>query len=351
MKLQIIRSEKKPKEPKPKKAKIKKINTRKPQVIVLWSIFIFAFVFAIYKNFTAVDVRTEVKETVIEYKYRDTSSIETFTRDFIWFYHNWQLGDQTGRNASLENYFTAELSKLNESMISSEINTISEINDIKVWDISQIDDNHFDVIYSVGTYLSVFVDVPDPTPEPAPPPAPQPEQPAPEAPLVVNTSLAVKTAPKVSLMALEVTSKEYILNYYTTRIYADELGDMVVVRNPTLTEPPKKSEYEPKSPENDGSIKKEAVNEITRFLENFFTLYPAASADELAQYTVDGALAPINKDFMYAGLHQITFRTVDDKIIVNVTVKYLDYQSSAIFYPQYQLTLEKQHNWIILSAE
>ena len=49
---------KKEKQRKPKKLRVCTVNSRKPAVIVLWLLFICGFVFAVYKNFTAIDTHT-----------------------------------------------------------------------------------------------------------------------------------------------------------------------------------------------------------------------------------------------------------------------------------------------------
>ncbi len=45
----------KKKQQKPKELRVYTVNSRKPAVIVLWLLFICGFVFAVYKNFTAID--------------------------------------------------------------------------------------------------------------------------------------------------------------------------------------------------------------------------------------------------------------------------------------------------------
>ena len=57
-----IRKEENQKKQKEKKLKIYKVNTHKKTVIALWVLLAVSFLFAVYKNFTAIDIHT-VHET------------------------------------------------------------------------------------------------------------------------------------------------------------------------------------------------------------------------------------------------------------------------------------------------
>ena len=57
---------KKEKQQKPKKLRVYTVNSRKPTVIVLWLLFVCGFVFAVYKNFTAIDTHTVHEKEIVE---------------------------------------------------------------------------------------------------------------------------------------------------------------------------------------------------------------------------------------------------------------------------------------------
>ena len=57
-----IRKEENQKKQKEKKLKVYKVNTHKKTVIALWVLLAVSFLFAVYKNFTAIDIHT-VHET------------------------------------------------------------------------------------------------------------------------------------------------------------------------------------------------------------------------------------------------------------------------------------------------
>ena len=58
-----IRKEENQKKQKEKKLKVYKVNTHKKTVIALWVLLAVSFLFAVYKNFTAIDIHTAVSYT------------------------------------------------------------------------------------------------------------------------------------------------------------------------------------------------------------------------------------------------------------------------------------------------
>ena len=61
-----IRKEEHQKKQKEKKLKVYKVNTHKKTVIALWVLLAVSFLFAVYKNFTAIDIHTVHETKVIE---------------------------------------------------------------------------------------------------------------------------------------------------------------------------------------------------------------------------------------------------------------------------------------------
>jgi hypothetical protein len=61
---------------------------------------------------------------------------------------------------------------------------------------------------------------------------------------------------------------------------------MVIIKNPTMSKKPQKSDYQPKQLESDHTVDTETMDEITSFLETFFQLYPTATEKELTYYVV-----------------------------------------------------------------
>lgn len=123
---------------------------------------------------------------------------------------------------------------------------------------------------------------------------------------------------------------------------------MVITKNPTMDSQPKKSSYQPKQIESDGTVDATMTEELNSFLETFFKLYPTATEKELLYYVSNQALNPINKDYVFADLINPVYLQVDNQVTVSVTVKYLDQQTKATQISQFNLTLQKGDNWVII---
>ncbi|WP_099205517.1 conjugal transfer protein [Scatolibacter rhodanostii] len=324
MKIQIIPSEKKPKVKKEKPVKekkvkekrvpIKRVGTRRKSVVFMWCLLVFSLVFAIYKNFTAVDMRTEIKETVIEQKVTDTNAVESFVQDFAETLYTWNPKNLPIRAESLKNYLIEDLQKINADMVREDIPTTSEVSQVKVWNVEEVNEHSYDVLISVLQYITEYQPTVEAKPEAAP---------------------------------MEV-SNQYVETAYIVSVYVDDSGNMVIDKNPMVTAKPEKTSKEPKKIESDGSVSSDTMQEINKFLETFFMLYPSAGQDELAYYVSNNVIKPIEKDYLFSGLQNQTYQMKDDTIFVGVMVKYLDQETKCIQYLQYDLKLQKSHNWVIV---
>ena len=72
------------------KPRVLLIGTRRPLVIMLWALFICAFAFAVYKNFTAMNMHTVHETTVVQEEVTDTNAIESFVTNFAKVYYSWE---------------------------------------------------------------------------------------------------------------------------------------------------------------------------------------------------------------------------------------------------------------------
>src|SRR5699024_7347730 len=129
-------------------------------------------------------------------------------------------------------------------------------------------------------------------------------------------------------------------------LHQDNEGNLIITQNPTLWSTPNKSDYEPQQPESNGTVDFDTVEEVTEFLETFFTFYPSVTAKELDYYVKNKALPVIEKDYTFSELSNPVFQTVDHQI--KVWVKYIDEATKTTQISQYSLTLEKDTNWIIV---
>lgn len=291
--------------PKEKKPRVYKVNPRKKIVIGLWVLLALSFSFAIHKNFTAIDTHTIHETKIIEKEYVDTHKVENFVENFAKIYYAWELDDNSidNRMEKLKDYLTDELQALNVDMVRKDIPVSSSVRGFQIWTVEPKSKNTFDVTYSVDQFIT------------------------------------------------ESKNKKTVQSAYEVSVYVDGSGNMVLVKNPTITSIPVKSDYKPKAIESDGTVDSITTNEINEFLSTFFRLYPTATASELSYYVSDGILKPIGKDYVFQELVNPIYNRNDNQVTVSLAVKYIDQQTKATQVSQFSLTLEKNDsNWKVVRS-
>ncbi|EOD6641826.1 conjugal transfer protein [Listeria monocytogenes] len=287
---------------KEKKPRVHKVNSRKKVVIALWVFLGMSFSFAVFKHFTAIDAHTVHETKIIEKEYADTHSVENFVENFSKVYYSWEQSDKSidNRMDKLKDYLTDELQALNVDTVRKDIPVSSSLRDFQIWSVEPDGENQFNVTYSVDQLIT------------------------------------------------EGEDKKNVQSTYEVAVYVEDSGNMVLIKNPTITSIPKKSDYTPKIKESNGSIDSITTNEINEFLTTFFKLYPTATAKELSYYISDGILKPIGKEYVFQELVNTIYNRKDNQITVSLTVKYLDQQTKATQVSQFDLVLEKNmNNWKI----
>ena len=279
-----------------------KVGTHKKAVLALWLVLMASVSFGVYKNFTATDRHTIHEKEVIEQRIIDTNRIENFVRVFAKDYYSWSNSQESidARRENISRYLTKELQDLNVDTVRQDIPTSSTVTDVKVWDIEQGGTQDFTVTYSVDQTVT------------------EGEQ-----------SIGCTSA-------------------YTVIVHVDDSGDMVIIKNPTVSSLPEKSGYEPKTKESDGMVDAATAEEVTEFLETFFKMYPTATEKELAYYVEGNALTPINGDYLYSELINPIFTKDGEQVYVFVSVKYLDNRTKATQISQFNLMVKKDGNWKIV---
>jgi len=296
------RKEKQTTETKSRKMKVRTVGTRKKTVTLLWILLIGSLAFGIYKNFTAIDQHTVHEREIIETKIMDMNAIESFTKNFVKDYYTWQNEkDSTEQRVEkISQYLTEDLQALNTDTIRDDIPTSSSVSDIDIWSVSPESDNTYAVVYSVEQKIT------------------------------------------------EDKNSGIVRSTYRILLHQDNVGNLVITQNPTLWSIPNKSDYEPQQPESNGTVDSDTVQEVTDFLETFFSFYPTATNKELAYYVKDQALPLVNQAYVFSELINPVFQEDEDQIKVSVTVKYIDEVSKATQFSQYKLSLEKDINWMIV---
>ena len=146
-----IRKEDNQKKQKEKKLKVYKVNTHKKTVIALWVLLAMSFLFAVYKNFTAIDIHTVHETKVIEETILDTHKIENFVENFAEVYYSWEQSAASidNRTNALKGYLTGELQAVNVDTVRKDIPVSSALTDFQIWEITEEKEQHYQVTYTV----------------------------------------------------------------------------------------------------------------------------------------------------------------------------------------------------------
>ena len=285
------------------KPRVLLIGTRRPLVIMLWALLICAFAFAVYKNFTSVDTHTVHETTVVQEEVTDTNAIESFVTNFAKVYYSWEQSAASieQRTESLKYYLTDELQALNADTVRSDVPVSSKVEDVQIGSVEEIRNKVYKITYSVSQN-------------------------------VINGE-----------------ENSVVTSVYEVSVYVDDTGNMVIIQSPTVTGKPQKSDYVPKAAEPDGTVSAQESTEITEFLTTFFTLYPAATEQELSYYVSGGALPVIaNESYVFAGLVNPVFTKSGDTVTANVAAQYFDQRTCMTQVSQFALQLRQvDGNWKI----
>ncbi|WP_269411367.1 conjugal transfer protein [Lentibacillus daqui] len=302
MKLPFSKKEKQPKLKQRKKVKIKTVGKRKKSVVLLWILLLSSIAFGIYKNFTAIDQHTIHEREVVQANIIDTTAIESFTENFVKEYYSWENESEAleERTEKLADYLTEELQAINIDMIREDIPTSSSVQNINIWSVSEETENNYSVVYSVQQKIT------------------------------------------------EEKDSSFTNATYRIVLHQDEQENLVITQNPTMWSQPNKSNFVPEQAENNGTVESATEQEVTAFLEAFFTSYPTATDQELAYYVKDNILPPIEKKYIFSELVNSVYQELDGQIKVWVTVSYLDETTKAKQLSQYEFIIEKDTNWMIV---
>lgn len=311
--------------------KIKNVKKRKLLLLFLWGLFIFAFGWSIYKNFTAVNTYTVETKQVVEQKLIDTNAIESFFSSFVDVFYNIENDDKplSSRKSELLQYMPESLVNLNEQIFQNDLPYKAKLTDYKLWKLEQLSDkSNWKITYSVRQSVNRT----------------QIE--------IKKTTVTVNEAGKKVKKEVEKPSQkqvyEIVDNCFSSVIHIDKKGNMVVVQSPTIASVPSKSDYIVPDITTDSSVSSDDTIEIKKFLENFFDLYPTADENTLQYYSSSGILPVINKDYTFVELTKFICKKEDNKMKAYVTVKFFDESLGMYMYSQYNFTLKKDSKWIIV---
>ncbi|NBK09414.1 conjugal transfer protein [Enterococcus asini] len=304
LKIKIERTKKEPKAKK-NKTKVLKLGTHKKSILALWGILILSVSFGVYKNFTAIDQHTTHEETVITEKLVDTSGIQSYVKNFAQDYFTWENKKASieARTKKIGEYLTEDLQQLNTDLVRLDIPTSSMVKEVQIVKVDKTDSETYHVTFTIQQEIT-------------------------EGKKIIEIQSA-----------------------YETTVHQDTNGAKVIIQNPTMTANTEKSTFKPKVVETDGGVDSELTDEVTKFLETFFKLYPKATKDELTYYVKSNQLQPIQDDLIYSKIGTLIIQAdKNNEAKVSVNVEYLDQKTKMTQIYQYQLILKKQKNWMIESS-
>lgn len=279
-----------------------KIGKKRGVVTVLWSILIFSMMFAMYKNFTAIDKHTTKETQVVNQEIIDTNNVESYVKNFARVYYSWEQNPEYLENRSevLKKYLLDKLIVRSSDMIRSDIPTSSVVENVEIMSVTKKNDNIFEIVFIVSQTIT-------------------------ESEVVTTLD-----------------------NSYVTQVYVESKNSFVIVMLPTSVTDVSKSSYTPQKVESDVNIPQSTVGEINDTLSSFFTMYPKATEKEIAYYVENNELDVISKDFVFVELDSVLYMQEDDVISVLVYVKYIDNETRIIQTFKYDLEMNKDDNWKII---
>ncbi|GAB5616268.1 conjugal transfer protein [Faecalimonas canis] len=298
---------KREKKEKVQKEKVKHEGLHSKRVIFLWILLGVSLVFAIYKNFTAIDRHTVHEREVVEEKLINTNGIENFVKGFVKEYFSWE---NTGegmelRIKKLEEYADEEVVHSVQGMFPAEVTNRSEVYKLDIWNVEKIKDKEYKVTFIVGQK-------------------------------VVSTS-----------------GEKKVEQPYETVVYMDKNEDMLITKLPTLTELPKKSDVVLKEDMEAENVEADLEESVNEFLEDFFAVYPTLSDKELKYYAKEGVMPEIHTDsYKFNMLDKFVIVSAHkNQVEVHLTVSYQSLFTNTIQPFEYDLVLEKQDNWKIIEKK
>lgn len=292
-----------------KKIKIKNIGLRRKTTAVLWVLLFGSLAFGVYKNFTAIDRHTVHEEKIIETKVVDTHLISSYVEEFVQIFYSWkpEKNELEKRTEALKHFLPEDLQQLNQQMIRSDIPTSSVVKKVKIWKVSQLNQNDYSVVYSVTQEI--------------------------------EESKGEKKERREVDSAFAVTVKTNM---------RDKLA---IITNPVMASAPQKLILKTDPIQDDMRVEQKIKEDILEFLNTFFKVYPSAKRTELAYYVNDKNIKEINKDYTFSEIKQINYFKSTSGIEVKAVAVYLDKETKAIHQFTYDLFLEKtEKNWVIKSG-
>lgn len=292
-----------------KTIKVKNVKLRKTTTTLLWVLLFGSLVFGVYKNFTAIDQHTVHEKKVIKTKVVDTNLISTYVEDFAQVFYSWKPEKESleKRNKALQQFLPDDLQQLNQEMIRSDIPTTSAVKKVKIWNVDQLNQNDYSVVFSV----------------------------------VQN----------IEESNGEKKEQKEIDSAFSLKVRTDGYDRLSILSNPIMSSLPRKLVINSNPVQDDMTVDQRTKDEIVEFLNTFFKVYPTAKKTEL-QYYVDGKdIKEINMNYIFSEIKQINYFTTAEGVNVKVVAVYLDQDTKAALQFTYDFIVKKtEKKWTIISG-
>ncbi len=281
----------------PRKKK-KRIRGRKIVMSACWLLFLSAFAWSVYKNFTAIDRITVREEKVIEPEVADTSGVASFVKNFCIAYYECptDAGLKAQREELLKEYMADGLYEL--SAVSHAEKDI-HVADVQIWGISLNEKGNYEVSYTV----------------------------------------AQKSGENATVSSA-----------YTVEAYAEN-NKYAILQLPYLVSRPDKADEKADIMGQDKQAGAALREEVGDFLHTFFAVYPSADPKEL-KYYFKGEPGAIGRELELASIDNITVEEQEDGAVkVGCFVTYSDPGTGLDETGQYELEVQKQDDgkYVILN--
>lgn len=281
-------------ESKKKKRALRRWRFRRSVVAVGWLVLIGSVVFGVYKNFTAIDRHTVHEKKVITEKVQNISGVETFVKDFAKVYFAYAPNSEAimQKAEALGQYMQADLAERSQYETDRQKEPVT-VEEVKVYDVSAVgkDNKNFRVLFTVQ----------------------------------------------------QTVKQKSSQGAYVVQVHSDK-NAYVITKCPTMTSMPQKSVYEEKYLTTDNIVAADVTEDVTKFLETFWKVYPKASETELAYYCKDPAVHPIEKDYNYVAMEDLVIKEEKGGYKVACFVQYQSKETGVYLNNQYELQLEQQES-------
>jgi Conjugative transposon protein TcpC len=264
--------------------KISSLKMRKIFVALFWFFLVVMIVVGIRnvsynKNY---DSNNQDGKVIADVNSNYDVGIETFSNKFIKSYFSFSENEEKrkSRLEELKKYMLDDLVNATSTNIEEMKGIKSSVTKVEIWSVEPKEDNSYKVDFTVYQEL-----------------------------------------------IMKDQKKKYIDDTYYIVVHKDSNGNYVVIQSPTVTNSPKKGDYEvDKTLASDTSVTSDERAKIDEFLNMFFKVYPKATDHELTYY-VESNIKPLGENLELVRLENEIVTKKDDatfNISIDVVYKNLD---------------------------